>query len=60
MTKKDYEAIAKAVAEVIATCEIDSAESTAVEYLATKLADVCQADNARFDRERFLTACDVA
>jgi len=59
MTKKDYLAIAKAVADALSTCELDSAESTAVEYLATKLADVCESDNARFDRETFLMACGM-
>jgi hypothetical protein len=59
MTRKDYVAIANAVADVLKTCEVDSAESTAVEFLATKLADVCQSDNARFDREKFLTACGL-
>ena len=59
MTRKDYTAIATAVAEVLRTCEEASAEFSAVSFLATKLADVCQADNVRFDREKFLTACEL-
>jgi hypothetical protein len=59
MTRKDYTAIAKAVAEVLKTCEVDSAESTAVEFLAIMLADVCEDDNPRFDRKKFFTACGI-
>lgn len=59
MSRKDYVAIAKAIDETLFTCEQDSAEAMAVTLLATKLADIMSADNARFDREKFLTAAGV-
>lgn len=50
MTKKDYVMIAEAVS---------SADIPAVHKatMASRLADVLGADNYRFDRDRFVTAC---
>lgn len=59
MTRKDYVAIAKAIDEVLRTCEAESAECSAVVYVATLVADVMQSDNARFNREQFLKACGI-
>jgi hypothetical protein len=53
MTRKDYVMIA----DTIATSWHASADSKA--DLAYKFADVLEADNPRFDRARFLTACGV-
>jgi hypothetical protein len=53
MTRKDYVIIA----EVIATSWHASADSKA--DLAYKFADELEADNPRFDRDRFLVACGV-
>jgi tetraacyldisaccharide-1-P 4'-kinase len=64
MTKKDYVAIAKALAETWHGCpferlEYSAAWNNALTRAATNIADVMQADNARFDRQRFLVACGV-
>jgi hypothetical protein len=53
MTRKDYVIIA----EVIATSWHDSAETKRT--MAQNMADALQAENARFDRTRFLDACGV-
>jgi hypothetical protein len=70
MTRKDYVAIAKAVAEGWADCvesakvqaaisgtQPDYREAYAVANVVANLCDVFAADNPRFDRERFETAC---
>ena len=53
MTRKDYVMIA----DTIATSWHASADSKA--DLAYRFADALGADNPRFDRTRFLTACGV-
>lgn len=53
MTKKDYELIA----EVIATAWHGSGELKS--SLANNMADALQTTNPRFDRARFLAACDA-
>jgi hypothetical protein len=50
VTRKDYEAIAAAVASM----EVDAQCRTRV---ASALADVLAKNNARFDRARFVAAC---
>lgn len=69
MTKKDYVAIAR----VIAQCEfrahpefaserdrtIEYANNNARSIIAVDLCDIFAADNPRFDRERFLRACGI-
>lgn len=52
MTRKDYEAIAKAIKANI--------EHGSLGQLAIDLADVCGRDNDKFDRHRFLKACGLA
>jgi len=62
MTKKDYEAIARALAR-----QIDAFPSAIENHAAhcaraqtcSNIADHCAADNPRFDRARFLKACGV-
>lgn len=52
MTKKDYEAFAKIIREAWPT-------RIARFRVAAPIADLCQKNNPRFDRERFYKACDV-
>lgn len=51
MTRKDYEAIAKALNGLAFSAD-KGASSRAI-------ADVMARDNPRFDRERFLKACGI-
>lgn len=61
MTKKDYQAIARAIHAT--RFEAESAMSTAgvqaTMVIAERLATVLAADNPRFDRERFIEACET-
>lgn len=50
MTRKDYIALAALVADLVGGQR---------EYVAHKLADICERDNPRFNRAHFLTACGV-
>lgn len=52
MTKKDYELIAQAIADVWCDAE-------AQQLIAESLAAALATDNARFNRELFLAACGV-
>jgi hypothetical protein len=52
MTRKDYVLIAQAIADVYC-------DSEAQLLIADSISQALQADNARFDRARFLTACGV-
>lgn len=59
MTKKDFEAIARAVSDTWddpIVCETPGA-SIGVNVLANRIADVCVESNERFDKDRFLRAC---
>lgn len=56
MTRKDYVMIAEVFAQFGQMIEL---EETIGADIARNLADALQADNARFDRARFLTACGV-
>jgi hypothetical protein len=51
MTRKDFQALADMLKG--AECLND----TQRHYLACKLADLCQEQNPRFDRKRFVAAC---
>lgn len=55
MTKKDYEVIARALDAP--SCELMNAG--VYELVAKALADALEADNKKFDRDKFLTACGV-
>jgi hypothetical protein len=56
MTRKDYILIAEAI-EAIRADFGDNPVS--LDVVAEELASALQADNARFDTARFLTACGV-
>jgi hypothetical protein len=56
MTKRNYIALAALVASWRTEGIFDDA---AVDRAAHTLADFCAEDNARFDRDRFLSACGV-
>lgn len=64
MTKKDYIAIAQEFANQHSENALNQALGSAntpyraVVRLANRVADVLAADNPRFDRERFLAACE--
>lgn len=57
MTRKDFELIASS----IHSTKLDSREilgsASVLRLLSERLADGLASDNARFDQERFLTAC---
>lgn len=60
MTRKDYQLIAKAVhltrrSEAV----VDDQSSWSLGLLVIVLADLLEQDNPRFDRARFITACEV-
>ena len=59
MTKKDYQAIARATHQtrVMYSGRDEARERGAIMSLAERIADVCAADNPRFDRATFLAAC---
>lgn len=62
MSKKDYQAIARVIhARVKAARSIAGADNRLAHYaeLTGDLADIFAADNARFDRARFLEACET-
>jgi hypothetical protein len=52
MTRKDYVAIAEAIA-----LTIESHDDVAVHAVADAIADVFYADNSRFNRGKFMEAC---
>ena len=60
MTKKDYELIAWALADIGENYEgEDWTISGALGLVSWKLADALEATNPRFNREIFLKACGV-
>jgi hypothetical protein len=59
MTRNDFELIARAVRETTKGPTGFSVGETDREAFAHSLADMCAAQNPRFDRARFLKACGV-
>ena len=64
MTRKDYELIAEAIKDVGLFYHLDGepmrSDAEVVLYsVAMELARELRAENARFDRQRFLTACGL-
>ena len=61
MTKKDYVAIAKVISWHVADYATDDLQDTdhGLGPLIDSLAALFAADNPRFDRARFLTACGI-
>lgn len=57
MTRKDYVAIAEAIAAARARASIGGKK--AIDAVAVELAKVFEADNPRFDAARFVKACNV-
>jgi hypothetical protein len=59
MTRKDFEAIAKAVrnaTDEAVACEMGD-ELTGINMVVRHLAIMCAESNERFDKDRFLRAC---
>ncbi len=61
MTRKDYVAIARAISDQRNAYQPnwDPNLFRALNDVSRELANILQADNARFDRARFLAACGV-
>ena len=60
MSKRDYVAIAKAIKDsIVEPAQRSLTHYTACADVADRIADVCAADNPRFDRKRFLDACGL-
>ena len=72
MTRKDYVAIAGAIRTVTDELDTSLSEAVSnedphfweinksfrtVQHIARRIANVMEADNPRFDSERFMTAC---
>ena len=56
MTRKDYILISNIINQQHESC---ATVNLTLDNLSKELAEVLQADNSRFDRGRFLTACGV-
>lgn len=63
MTKKDYEAIASIFSDLVLDKDImdpyENGYHSALLDAARLLADCMQRDNSRFNRQKFLDACNV-
>ena len=59
MTKKDYELIARNIAQVQREFRGVEDGINAIRDVAVFIASDLERDNPRFDRERFLKACGV-
>jgi hypothetical protein len=66
MTRKDYQAIAQAIRDERATIEARECDLRKVgeqwattTSLAVRIALVFEADNERFDRQKFYEACGI-
>lgn len=57
MTRKHYVAIARAIAAEYAAPHATPASRDALDNVIAQLAIAMKADNARFDRARFVAAC---
>jgi hypothetical protein len=53
MSRKDYEAFAKAIREMICTSENER------QLCAQVIANVCANDNPRFNKQKFKEACNL-
>lgn len=60
MSRKDYEAIAAAIRNQASELSVCSPEFQYVSNIANDIANHCVVDNPRFDRAKFLAACEVA
>lgn len=65
MSKKDYQAIARAIYEtraaygIAAGKQADGTTGGALEMVTVELCMILSADNPRFDRARFIEACET-
>jgi hypothetical protein len=61
MSRKNYVAIAECICEARQTVKFSKRENpeSVLEIVASELARYLGSDNGRFDRERFLRACEV-
>jgi len=61
MTRKDYIAVAKIVAAARVCYNVTAVPQYGdiVDYFETELADLFVADSSRFDRARFVAACNA-
>jgi len=59
MTKKNYEAIAKAIREERENWKEDGNVQVALSYLSSNLSSIFAAHNERFDRVKFQEAARV-
>ena len=62
MTRKDYEKIARVLREYKSEADSHSNSpwrNTARVELVSRIADMLALDNPRFDRTRFLKACNI-
>lgn len=57
MSKKDYVAIARAICTATYAAD-DMADRFTAARIAREIANALAADNPRFDRERFIRACE--
>jgi hypothetical protein len=57
MTRKDYEKIARMLAN-LSVVTVSNVALVHRQTLIDRMADIMAADNPRFNRDRFLTACD--
>ena len=57
MTRKDYELIARSI--YVDRELVEEGQRKVVDFIAKGLAEQLQAMNPRFDRARFLNACNV-
>lgn len=63
MTRKDYKALARIIREAAPSDAWSSDQKTAmsagIEYIARRVAEYLQADNPRFNAERFRQAIET-
>lgn len=67
MTAKHFEKLATVIKDQVTDIQRmyrldwqESSEYLMLEAIAGDIADVCESENARFDRARFLIACGVS
>lgn len=61
MTKRHYQQFANTIELLLGTIRdgFPMTAEWALRHIAIELADICQRDNPRFDRERFMKACGL-
>ncbi len=58
MTKRHYQQFADMLNLLVVECAgLHVSQHVLVKHIAIELADICQRDNPRFNRERFMAAC---